>query len=98
MSRPFRDKNKDLVNLEVVSSKQVWTKNKKGIPVLRQDVNIYGKIEKGTSAFIVNTNKKGKNSKFIEDTYRLPKKIKNDIVKHFSDNKYRVAYLIRKNK
>lgn len=30
MSRPFRDKNKDLVNLQVVSSKDVWEKNKSG--------------------------------------------------------------------
>jgi len=30
MSRPFREKNKDLVKLKVVSAKDVWTKDKKG--------------------------------------------------------------------
>ena len=32
MSRLFRDKNKDLVNLEVVSARDVWVKDKKGKP------------------------------------------------------------------
>lgn len=30
MSRPFRDKNKDLVNLRVASADEVWTKDRNG--------------------------------------------------------------------
>ena len=40
MSRPFRNKNKDLVKLKVVKSEDVWTTNKNGKPVLRKDIDI----------------------------------------------------------
>ncbi len=95
MSRLFRDKSKDLVNLEVVPASQVWEKNKSGKFVYKKCFNIFGKVEKGSSAFITNTNVYGQNSKFIDDTYNLSKKTKNEIVKHFSLHN-RTAYLVKK--
>jgi hypothetical protein len=95
MSRKFNQKNKDLVNLKVVSSKDVWVKNKKGEYVFNKNYNIFGKVDKETSSFVTNTNSHGKNAKFIEDTCNLPKNLKNDIVKHLYD-KNKVAYLVKK--
>lgn len=95
MSRKFQGKNKDLVNLQVVSSKEVWTKNKQGNYVFNKKYDIYGKVDKGTSAFVTTTNTKGKNNRFVEDTSKLPKRVKNDIVKHLY-NKNKVAYLVKK--
>ena len=44
MSRLFRDKNKNLINLEVVSARDVWTKDKKGKPILRNDIKMTKKM------------------------------------------------------
>lgn len=96
MSRPFREKNKDLVKLEVVSAKEVWTKNKKGKPVLRKDINIYGRIEKGFSSYVTSTNMKGSTHKFVENFSSLNKKTKNAIVNKFNNEKKKVVYLIKK--
>ena len=98
MSRLFRDKNKDLVNLEVVTADRVWTKNKSGKTVLRQDIDIYGRIDKGTSAFISTTNLSGGNHKIVDDTSNLPKKVKNDIVNILKNENRKVAYLVKKKK
>lgn len=95
MSRIFQTKNKDLVNLQVLSAKEVWCKNKQGHYVFNKKYDIYGKVDKGTSSFITTTNTKGKNNRFVEDTCKLPKKTKNEIVKHLY-NKNRVAYLVKK--
>ena len=94
MSRPFRDKNKDLVNLKVVPSSEVWTTNKKGEPKLRQDIEIYGRVDKGTSAFVTSTNLTGGNHKVVEDTCNLPKRVKTGIVKLLKNEKRQVAYLV----
>lgn len=96
MSRPFRDKNKDLVNLEVVTSDKVWTKNKKGQPVLRRDIEIYGRVDKGSSVFVSSTNLKGGNHKFVDDTSRLPKKVKSGVIDILKNSNRSVAYLIKK--
>ncbi len=98
MSRPFRSKNKDLVKLAVVTSDKVWTKNKSGKSVLRSDIDIYGRVDKGTSAFVTSTNLSGKNHKVVDDTCKLPKKVKNDIVKILKNDNRKVAYLIRTDK
>ena len=76
MSRPFQQKNKDLVNLEVVQSSKVWDKSKlrKGKPTLKKTFDYYGRIDRNTNAFITQTNSIGKNHKFVEDTSKLPKK------------------------
>ena len=95
MSRPFRNKNKDLVKLKVVKSEDVWTTNKNGKPVLRKDIDIYGRIDKGTSSIVTSTNLSGNNHKFIEDTCNLPKKVKGDVAKLLKNNNRTVAYLIR---
>lgn len=98
MSRPFRGKNKDLVNLEVVTSDKVWTTNKSGKPTLRRDIDIYGRVDKGTSAFVTSTNLSGGNHKIVEDTCKLPKKVKNGIVNLLKNKNRKVAYLIKINK
>lgn len=96
MSRLFRGKNKDLVNLFVVSADDVWTKDKLGNFKLRQDKQIYGRVDKGTSAFVTSTNLRGGNHKIVDDTCNLPKKIKNDIVKALKNDNKKVAYLVLK--
>lgn len=100
MSRQFQQKNKDLVNLEVVSADKVWDKNKtiNGKPTLSKKYDYYGKVEKGASAFIVQTNRVGENSKFVEDTCKLPKNAKNKIVDIFNKKNKRVVYLVKKKK
>ena len=98
MSRPFREKNKDLVNLEVVTADKVWTVNKNGKPSLRKDVDIYGRIDKGSSAFVTSTNLSGGNHKIVDDTCNLPKKVKNDVVKILKNDNRKVAYLVRTDK
>lgn len=98
MSRPFRGKNKDLVKLEVVTAEHVWTKNKSGKPKLRTDIEIYGRVDKGTSAFVTSTNLSGSNHRIVEDTCKLPKKVKNSILKILKNENKRVAYLIRTDK
>lgn len=95
MSRPFRAKNKDLVNLKAVSSDKVWTKDKNGKPVLRRDIEIFGRIDKGTSAFITSTNLSGKNHRIVEDTANLSKKTKNEVVKLLKNENKRVVYLVK---
>ena len=98
MSRPFRGKNKDLVKLEVVTSDKVWTRNKSGKPKLRSDIQIYGRVDKGTSAFVTSTNLSGGNHRIVDDTCKLPKKVKNDLVKTLKNKNKKVAYLIRMDK
>ena len=96
MSRKFREKNKDLVNLEVVTSDKVWTKQKNGKPTLRKDISIYGRVDKGTSAFVTSTTLNGERHRIVEDTVKLPKKTKNEIVKLLKNENRKVAYLIKK--
>lgn len=95
MSRPFRDKEKDLVNVEVVTADVVWTKDKSGKPRLRKDLNIYGRVDRGTSAFITSTNLHGGNHKVVDDTCSLSKKTKNEIVRELKTNNRKVVYLLR---
>lgn len=96
MSRVLQTKNKDLVNLQVKRAKDVWVKNKKGEFELDKKFKYFGKVDKGQSAFVSLTNMKGKNPKFVEDTHKLPKKTKNDIVKEFSNKKTSIVYLVKK--
>lgn len=100
MSRIFQQKNKDLVNLDVVSADKVWEKDKKknGKLTMSKKYDYYGKVEKGYSTFIVGTNRYGENSKFIEDTCKLPKVAKNKIVDLFDNKNKRVVYLVKKKK
>lgn len=100
MSRRFQEKNKDLISLDVVSANKVWDKRKlrKGKPTLRKSYDYYGRIDKGTSVFITKTNSIGENFKFVEDTHKLPKNMKNKIVDMFSNKNKRVVYLVKKKK
>ena len=95
MSRKFRPKNKDLIKLQVVSSDHVWEISKSGKKRLRRDIDIYGRIDKGTSAFITSTNLSGGNHKFVDDTCKLTKSVKNDIINFLKTKNRRVVYLIR---
>lgn len=100
MSRRFQEKNKELITLDVVSSDKVWDKSKlrNGKPTLKKDYSYYGRIDKGSSAFITKTNSTGDNFKFVEDTYKLPKNAKNKIVDLFDNKNKRVVYLVKKKK
>lgn len=100
MSRRFQEKNKELITLDVVSSDKVWDKSKlrNGKPTLKKDYSYFGRIDKGSSAFITKTNSTGDNFKFVEDTYKLPKNAKNKIVDLFDNKNKRVVYLVKKKK
>lgn len=94
MSRPLRTRDKDLVNLRVVTADEVWTKNKSGKMVLRKDINIFGRIDKGTSAFITSTNMTGENHRVVEDSANLSKKTKTAVVDLLKNKNRQVAYLL----
>lgn len=98
MSRQFQQKNKDLVNLDIIESNNIWKKKNNKYFLDTKNYDIYGKVEKGTSAFIVQTNKAGEKPKFVEDTCKLPKNAKNKIVDMFDNKKKRVVYLVKKKK
>lgn len=96
MSRKFQQKNKDLVNLDIVESNEVWKKNNGKYIMDTKNYDIYGKIEKGTSAFIVQTNRFGERQRYVEDTCKLPKNAKNKIIDMFNNKNKRVIYLVKK--
>lgn len=98
MSRKFQQKNKDLVNLDIVEASKIWIKKDKKYFLDNKQYDIYGKVEKGSSAFIVQTNRFGENSKFVEDTNKLPKNAKNKIVDLFNNKNKRVVYLVKNKK
>ncbi len=95
MSRKFNSKNKSLISLKVVSASEVWEHDGKGGYRMKKNLNVFGKIEKGTSAFISTTNMRGTNHRFIDDVCNLPANLKNQIIKNFKDDKKKVIYLIR---
>ena len=96
MSRKFQGKNKDLVKLKLITADEAWDKNvkRKGKPTLSKKHSFYGRIDKGTSAFISSTNSMGENHKFVDDTSKLPKNLKNQIVDSFKNKNKRVVYLV----
>ncbi|MBQ8749242.1 MAG: hypothetical protein IJZ29_02070 [Clostridia bacterium] len=98
MSRKFQNKKLDLVNLDVISADKVWdwSKKRNGKPTLRSDLDFFGRVDKGSSAFISSTNKSGQNYKFVEDSVLLPKTIKNKIINLFHNGNRKIAYLVKK--
>lgn len=96
MSRPFREKNKDLVNLRVVPASEVWVKDKNGKPVLNSKLKIFGRVSKDADCFVTTSNKLGENHKFKENTSNLTKKTQNEIVNLFMNKNRRVVYLVQK--
>ena len=97
MSRKFQGKNKDLVKLKVITAEQAWDKTvkRKGKPTLSKKYKFFGRVDKGTSAFVTSTNLTGENHKFVEDTAKLPKNLKNQIVDSFNNKNKRVVYLVK---
>ncbi len=93
MARKTQLKSKDLCNLQVLTADKVWNKDHK---TLRKDLKIYGKVEKCFSAYVSNTNLKGKNNRYVEDFNNLNKKTKNEIVKKFNNENRKVVYLVKK--
>lgn len=87
MSRKFQQKNKDLVNLDIMESNKVWKKNGNKYVLDNKNYDIFGKVEKGSSAFVVETNRFGEKPKFVEDTCKLPKVAKNKIIDLFNNKK-----------
>ena len=99
MSRVFRDKSKDLIFLKAVSADEVWSKDRKNKNYsLRKDIDIYGRIDKGSSSLITKTNLKGTNHKFVDDTASLPKKTKQKVVDMFKNQNKKVVYLVKEKK
>ena len=98
MSRNLQRKNKDLVNLQVLTSDKVWAKDKNGKYQINNELNVYGKVEKGSDCFVTSTNKKGTNHRFVENTVNLSKKTKNEIVDNFLNKNKRVVYLVETKK
>lgn len=96
MSRQFQQKNKDLVNLDIVASTNIWKKKNNKYFLDTKNYDIYGKVAKGSSAFIVQTNKVGERPKFVEDTCKLPKVAKNKIIDYFDNKNKKVVYLVKK--
>ncbi len=98
MARKFQQKNKDLVKLDIITSKNAWDKKvlRKNKPTLSKNYDFFGRIDKGTSAMITTTNLVGENHKFVEDTNKLPKNLKNKIVDLFKNKNKRVVYLVKK--
>lgn len=93
MARKNQDKNKDLCNIKVITSDVAWDNGHKS---LRKDLNFFGRVEKGSSAFVSNTNLKGTNDRYVEDFSALNKKTKREIVNKFKNEKRKVVYLIKK--
>lgn len=94
MSRKYRKKDKDLINLVALTADQVWTKDKSGKPKLRKDLDIYGRIDKGTSSLVTSTNLSGRNHRYVDDSCNLPKKVKHDVVKFLKNDNKKVVYLV----
>ena len=94
MSRNLQKKNKDLVKLQVMTADKVWQKNKNGKYQINKNLNVYGKVEKGSDCFVTATNQKGTNHRFVENTVNLTKKTKNEIVDNFLNKNKRVVYLV----
>ena len=65
---------------------------------LKSQYDYYGRVDKGSSAFIKKTNKFGQNYKFVEDTCKLPKVAKNKIIDYFDNKNKKVVYLVKKEK
>ena len=98
MSRKFQSKNKDLVKLQVITADEAWDKTakRKGKPTLSKKYEFYGRIDKGTSAFITSTNSVGENHKFVDDTANLPKNLKDKVIDSFKNKNKHVVYLVKK--
>ena len=94
MSRNLQKKNKDLVKLQVMTADKVWQKNKNGKYQINKNLNVYGKVEKGSDCFVTATNQNGTNHRIIENTVNLTKKTKNEIVDNFLNKNKRVVYLV----
>ena len=78
-----------------MTSDDVWTVTKNGKPRLRSDLDIYGRVDKGSSFAITSTNLEGKNHQFVDDVSSLSKKTKNEIVDLFKNSNKRVVYLVK---
>ena len=55
----------------------ILVKNNAGKYKLKDNFDVFGKVEIGSTAFIKNLNKLGNSSKYVDDFYNLPKKTKN---------------------
>lgn len=100
MSSEFQPKNKRLNNISVMTSKDIWDKvgvdsKKKPIFKLKKNVLMYGRVAKGSSAYISKCNRDGKNHKYVDDFSVLNVKTKKEICNLFENENKRVVYLVR---
>ena len=90
MSRVFQPKTKELAKVRVISSSTYSEK--------RSRYNFVGLIKRGNTAFVTTQkNNKTCNCSFVDDTSSLTKKVKNDVVRFFSDKENKgksVVYLV----
>lgn len=98
MSRYIKESNKALSGLKVVASEDIFIKDKKGKEI--KSPLVFGQVVRKLPNFIVKE-KKDKSYDFVDDVSELPKRTKNELVKHFSSktkkgNLRQVAYLIKK--
>ena len=63
---------------------------------MRTDIDIYGRVDKGSSSIVSSTNLNGSNHRFVDDFSALPKNIKNDLTKVFRNENRRVGYLVQR--
>lgn len=97
MSSKYQEKEVNLSNLTVVTADKVWdfSKKRKGKPTLSRKFDYFGRVEKGTSAFVTRTNSIGENHKFVKNTSKLPNKVQNEIVNQFNNKNKKVVYLVK---
>lgn len=97
MSSKYQDKEINLSNLTVVTADKVWdfSKKRKGKPTLSKNFDYFGRVEKGTSAFVTTTNSIGENHRFVRSTSMLPKKVQNEIVNQLKNKNKKVVYLVK---
>lgn len=104
MARVYQPKTKELANIDLKRAEDVWIKNEKGKPVIRQELELVGKIDVNFPHVILKPNRPNCKTAFIEDFSALTKRTKGQVVDFFMNDKgakgrqRRVVYLVAKKK
>ncbi len=102
MSNIFSKYQKELAGVKVITSKNAFVYNpktkKRDLP--NPNYDFVGKIDIKYPHVILKMNKTRCKTSYIEDAHVLPKRVKQDLVKHFFDkhgnkNTITKAYLVR---
>lgn len=102
MSNIFSKYQKELAGVKVINSVQAYVYNPKTKKkdLLNPNYEFVGKIDINYPHVILKMNKTNCKTSYIEDANVLPKRVKQDLIKHFYDkrgnkNTIRKAYLVR---